>query len=214
MTSSRALFSWIAVPAAMIGLAGTGCQTSPAASTYSPYQGINIDSSSLVAPYGCGTGSGQVYRYVATIRELPPAPDGGYPSDAAPSFDAGSGHLLASGIFDCFADGVFEGLPVAPASFVMTIYAFTYAESAVVGFACEAGVSPCVPPALDAGAAPSGYSWTTTCTGSVEAAASNFAQCGPLLPPGAADAGPDAAPDSAADAAEAAPIDAGPEGGE
>jgi hypothetical protein len=174
------------VAALTLGFAAAACQSSPAALPYTPYQGINIDSSSLVAPYGCGMGAGQVYRYVATLIEIPIV-DGGDASDGARP-DAGPDKVLTTGVFDCFADAVFEGTPVAPASFALNIYAFTYAESGAAGIACDPEASPCVPPALDAGANVSGYSWTTTCTAFAETGASIVAQCGPLLP-SSADAG-------------------------
>src|SRR5580698_7427354 len=114
-----------------LGMAGLGCQASAAALVYTPYQGVNIDSSSLVAPYGCGMGPGQVYRYVATLVNVPIV-DGGDASDASRA-DAGPGTILTTGVFDCFADGVFQGTPPAPATFALTIYALTYPESVAAG---------------------------------------------------------------------------------
>jgi hypothetical protein len=180
-----------------LGMAGLGCQASAAALVYTPYQGVNIDSSSLVAPYGCGMGPGQVYRYVATLVNVPIV-DGGDASDASGA-DAGPGTILTTGVFDCFADGVFQGTPPAPATFALTIYALTYSESVAAGLACDPEASPCVPPELDAGAQVAGYSWTTTCTASAETSASVTAQCGPLLP-SSADAGTDAGADAGTDA--------------
>jgi hypothetical protein len=186
MTARRVSFISLSTCAVLACLGGAGCNSTPATATYTPYQGVNIDTSSLVAPYGCGMGPGQVYRYVATIALAPGVPDA---SDAARSdggsgIDAGPAKALATGVFDCFADGVFEGL--SPGSFVLTIDAFTFAESEAVGLACDAEASPCAPPELDAGAPISGYSWTTTCTATVEAGASVVAQCGPLEAPTAA----------------------------
>jgi hypothetical protein len=191
-----------------LGLAAAACQSSPAALPYTPYQGVNIDSSALVAPYGCGMGAGQVYRYVATLVDVPIV-DGGDASDGRGP-DAGPGKVLAAGVFDCFADGVFEGTPPAPANFALTIYAFTYAESGAAGLACDAEASPCVPPELDAGAAVSGYSWTTTCSASAETAASIIAQCGPLLP-ASVDAGASMNVDASSDGD--APTEPGSHGG-
>jgi hypothetical protein len=204
--------AWLTASAAIACLVGEGCQTSAPPAPYVPYEGINIDSPSLVAPYGCGTGPDQVYRYVATINYAPASPDAGDASDAAGTSDAGLGEALATGVFDCFADGVFEGLPAA--SYVVTIYGFTLAESDAAGLACEAGARPCVPPALDAGTTFPGYSWTTTCTATALAGASPFAQCNELLPPGTAgadssvDSGADAGADSSADAGSEASSDA------
>jgi len=197
---------------AVVACASVGCGSSAAVLPYTPYQGLNIDSASLVAPFGCGMGPGQVYRYVASVSELPATPDasdasdasrladaGRDASDAGRVSDAGAGQVLATGVFDCFYDGVFEGLPPPPASFAVVIYAFTFAESAEAGIACDSEASPCVPPEVDAGAAFSGYSWTTTCTATEEAAASVFALCNPLQASGAAS--PDAGANGSLDAA-------------
>jgi hypothetical protein len=200
--------AWLTASAAIACLTAEGCQSSAPPPPYVPYEGINIDSPSLVAPYGCGTGPDQVYRYVATVNYAPASADAGDASDAAGPSDAGLGEALATGVFDCFADAVFEGLPAA--SYVVTIYGFTLSESDAAGLACEAGTRPCAPPALDAGTAFSGYSWTTTCTATALAGASPFAQCNELLPSvtanvdagadSAADAQPDASPGAGADA--------------
>jgi hypothetical protein len=208
--------AWLTASAAIVCLSGEGCQTSAPPPPYVPYEGINIDSPSLVAPYGCGTGPDQVYRYVATVNYAPASADAGDASDAVPS-DGGLGEAIATGVFDCFADAVFEGLPVA--SYVVTIYGFTLAESDAAGFACEAGASSCVPPAFDAGATFPGYSWTTTCTATTLAGASPFAQCNELLPSGTANAdgggglGGDAGADSGADAKPEASPGAGADAG-
>ncbi len=195
-----------------LGTAGLGCQASAAARPNTPSQGVNFDSSSLVARYGCGMGPGQVYRYVATLVEVPIV-DGGDASNAS-HVDAGPGTILATGVFDCFADGVFQGTPPAPATFALTVYALTYPETVAAGLACDPEASPCVPPELDAGTLVTGYSWQTTCTANAETSASVTAQCSPLLPPASAgtDAGTDAdaGPGMDADAVPDADADAGP----
>jgi hypothetical protein len=193
----RASLSALAA-SAVVACVSAGCDSSTAVLSYTPYQGINIDSASLVAPFGCGTGPGQVYRYVAAVSELPATPDASDASDASRLADAGAGQVLATGVFDCFYDGVFEGLPPPPASFGVVIYAFTFAESAEAGIACDSEASPCVPPQVDAGATFSGYSWTTTCTVTEETAASVYAFCNPLQAPGAAS--PDAGANVSLDA--------------
>lgn len=200
MTARRISFVSLSTCAVLACLGDPGCNSTPATATYTPYQGLNIDTSSLVAPYGCGMGPGQVYRYVATIALAPAIPDASDAarSDGGSAIDAGPAQALATGVFDCFADGVFEGL--SPGSFVVTIDAFTFAESEAVGLACDAEASPCAPPALDAGAAIPGYSWTTTCTATVEAGASVVAQCGPLEAPTAAISEAGSAADSGSDA--------------
>jgi hypothetical protein len=220
---ARALLLRSGAALALCG-AALGCQSSTAAPPYTPYQGITIDSAALVAPYGCGMGPTQVYRYVATVAYAPgPANVFGAASlaplpesfiDAASGFHqiglftfGGPQPVLASGTFDCFADAVFEGLPAPPGTFVLTVYAFTYAEGVEAGLACDS--APCVPPVIDAGTVISGFSWTTTCTATEEAADSVVAQCDPLHTP--ADAGADAAaqmPGSDAGTVDAATVDA------
>jgi hypothetical protein len=159
----------------------SGCGSTATTPPYVPLQGIAIDSAALVGPYGCGTGPGQVYRYVATVSAL---------------LDSGAEQVVATGVFDCFADGVFEIGSVAPPDagnlqaagldFVVTIYAFS-AASLPASLACDS--SPCIPPQLEAGAYVPGYGWTTTCTATEVAGAPVTAQCGALVPYGGADAG-------------------------
>lgn len=205
MTAPR--FScWWAASVAILALSQAGCETSAPPAPYNPYEGINIDSPSLVAPYGCGTGPGQVYRYLGTLTYGPGGPDAGDASDAATVTDGGLGPVVATGVFDCFADGVFSGIP-APANYVLTIDAFTLAESEAAGLACDSEASPCVPPMLDAGTVIPGYSWTTTCTASALAGASPYAQCGELLPVPAANT------DAGTDAAVEPGVDSGADGG-
>jgi len=145
-----------------------GCTSSTTAIALAPYTGINIDSQSLVSGLGCGTAPGQVYRYLA---EVDVAPEAGPPGADIP----------AIGVFDCYANGVFENLPLSEAGsydYVVTIYAWDKA-SLPASLDCDGG--PCVPPSADAsaGLAPTAR-WTTTCTATQELGAVVFAVCSPL----------------------------------
>ncbi|HEV3190502.1 MAG TPA: hypothetical protein VGY54_08400, partial [Polyangiaceae bacterium] len=101
-------FSWL--------LGSCTSSTTPGASA--PYTGINIDSQSLVSGFGCGTAPGQVYRYLAKV-------------DVAPEAGPPGANIPAIGVFDCYANGVFENLPVSEAGsydYVVTIYAWDKAS--------------------------------------------------------------------------------------
>ena len=145
-----------------------------------------------MAGYGCGTGTGQVFRYAAVISTSV--------GDAAPA-------VLASNVFPCFADGLFSNLPVTVDNqlFSIAIYAFNQ-----VSFppALDCTSSPC--PGDDAGAIASwsgSANWTTTCTGTEIGGVTALATCAALQAPGgnssASDGGSDvgSGADSGADGA-------------
>lgn len=116
-----------ACAAAAVALAG--CPNTAATSIYTPPTGIQIDSQTLVAGIGCGQGPGQVYRYAAVVG--PPAPDGGFGTDGTP---------ITSGVFDCFADGLFTNLPSpdgGSTDFGIDIYAFDRAAFPAELGGCE-----------------------------------------------------------------------------
>jgi hypothetical protein len=164
--------------AALCAVASAACSETGTTLAYTPYTGVNIDSTALVAPFGCGTGAGQVYRYLAVINYEPLADAG---ADAAVPSAPG---LPAAAVVDCFANGVFENLPFPSSSlssyeFAIAIYAYDFA-SLPQELTC--GTAPCV---LDAGAAQvAGMSanWTTSCVATEEMGASLFAVCGALAP--------------------------------
>jgi hypothetical protein len=128
---------------------------------------------------------------LATVTAYRPSPDAG--EGGAALLDSGAGQVLATGVFDCFADAVFEIGSAPPALLVVAIYAYSLA-SLPASLACDS--SPCAPPQLDAGAYYPGYGWTTTCTATELAGTPVTAHCRPLEPYGAADAGMDARPDT------------------
>ncbi len=199
--------------------AAAACTTTTTTTTFTPITGIEIRSAALVAGFGCGTGSGQVFRYAAAVS---------YAGGA----DAGA-LVLQSGvpltnIFDCFADGVFENLPSSDAgSLTFNVAIFAYSEGDYFGKAdlpddlgCaptpDGGALQCVPasrpltPAQQAAA-----TWTTLCTATQQSGTPVIAVCGPLR---SARATPDASSTDAtadgpavappADATTDAPVDA------
>jgi hypothetical protein len=182
--------SSVAAGAAALALAG--CPSTTTTTGYTPYTGVIIRSSQLVAGFGCGTGPGQVYRYAAVVYHLG--------ADAGPT-----GNAFASNVFDCFSDGVFENLDADDAgntSYFLTIQAYERA-SFPPGLSCDpAGACPTwdVSTVLASAAQ---ASWTTTCTATQQAGVPVLAVCQPL---GAADGG---AGDASADAAAEATVDGG-----
>jgi len=165
-------------PAVLLAVASAACSETGTTSAYTPYTGVNIDSTALVAPFGCGTGAGQVYRYLAVINYEPLADAG---ADAAVPSAPG---LPAAAVVDCFANGVFENLPFPSSSlssyeFAITIYAYDFA-SLPQELAC--GTAPCVPDGGAVQMAGMSANWTTSCVVTEEVGASLFAVCGALVP--------------------------------
>ncbi len=163
------------------------CDTTTTTTAYTPITGILIRSSSLVEGFGCGTGSDQVYRYVATVD---------YAGVAAATPDGGA-TVQPSGapwtnIFDCFTDGVFENLPSSTSgsqAFTVSIFAYDTASYEKAALPVDLGCPPstpgnaavCVPPpqrlsASQARLAP----WSTTCSATQEQGIPVLAVCLPL----------------------------------
>ncbi|MDP8998626.1 MAG: hypothetical protein M3O46_00765 [Myxococcota bacterium] len=152
-----------------------GCTTSASTTGYTPVTGIQITASDIVAGRGCGEQSGQVYKYAAVVS---------YANDAGVATDAGVGKPFVSGVFDCFADGIFSNLPALDSGllqgFDVSIYAYDKA-SFPPALACPPGTAPC--PGDDAGAVNQSLAaatWTTTCTASQIQGATSVAACGAL----------------------------------
>jgi hypothetical protein len=152
-------------------IAIAGCTTSGLATAYTPITGIQIPAADVVAGHGCGRGSGQVYKYAAVVAY---PVDGGVP-----------GMPLTSGVFDCFADGIFSNLPVidgGPLVFDVSIYAYDK-DSFPRALDCPQSVVPC--PGDDASAIlpwETAANWTAICTASQFQGITTVAACGPLLP--------------------------------
>ncbi len=184
------------------------CTSSTTTTTFTPITGIEIQSASLVAGFGCGTEPNQVFRYVATLS-FASGPDGG--GVGAPVFQSG---VPLTNIFECFSDGVFENLPTSDAgSLTFKVSVFAYNQSAYIaaGLPDDLGCPPipdggfCAPSSTPVTAGQEGKaSWTTLCTATQQAGTPVIAVCPPLVSTTEApetDGGPDAARDGALDAA-------------
>ena len=189
---------------AALALLICGCPASTSNTTlFTPLTGIQIDATSLLFGFGCGTGPGQVFKYAAVVSFSPQAPDGG--SDAAT--DAGSPVPTGiSGVFDCFTNGVFSNLPESEAgSLDFTVQVFAYNEAsfpAQLAAASTTGGSMGVAFVGDVAANVIPFegmaNWTAVCTATQVTGVTVNAICGPLTPQataaGSADAGGEAGP--------------------
>jgi hypothetical protein len=205
-----------AMAAAFGGCLLAGCPTTATTTTYIPITGILVRASTLTEGVGCGTAPGQVYKYAALLAYVD---DGGLASAPQYSF---------SGVFDCFADGLFSNLrpdPAGSTTFQLTILAWDQAAfpPALQCDATDAAFTFCPGDSPDVVTANEGTpGWSTTCTASQTLGVSTVASCGPLAPPGGAlaDSGagdaalpPASGTDAATDAADAAPDAALPPSG-
>jgi hypothetical protein len=196
----------LSLPAAA-AVALLGCPSNSSTSVFTPVTGIGIDSTSLVAGLGCGIGTGQVFQYAVVLSYQSQA-DGGVDAGASgAASDAGTVPPGISGVFDCFADGLFSNLPPSDAgatSFVLSVFAFNEAtfpaslscsttEDGSTAKGSSTGVScPGNNPA-NVNAVASRANWTTTCTAPQVDGVTVFAVCNPLVPTGVSgDAGADA----------------------
>lgn len=91
-------------------LALVACAGTTTTAAYTPVTGIYIRADSLVSDYGCGTNPGQVYKYAAVVYD-----------------DAKS--VRGSGLYSCFADGLFANLiGTTTSNFTLQVYAFDYSR--------------------------------------------------------------------------------------
>ncbi len=130
MNRRRALvaFGSLACAGAALGVL-VGCPNTASTTLYTPPTGIQIDSQTLVAGLGCGSGSGQVYRYAAVVG--PAVSDGGFGTDGTP---------ITSGVFDCFTEALFTNLPSpdgGPRDFGIDIFAYDRASFPAELGGCE-----------------------------------------------------------------------------
>jgi hypothetical protein len=184
------------MPLATWGLAA--CTDTPAVVGVTPITGVIIRSDSLVRGLGCGTAPGQVYRYVAAIASDDNVPDGGTPTV-----------YLTANVFDCFADGVFQTIPLPDTgdpSFTVAIAALDKdaydAQHPAIDPIAAAGLVPApadgIPASMIAAVMPT---WTTTCRATQQQNVAVLAVCDALHSPTiVADA---ATNDAAADASDA-----------
>ncbi len=169
---------WLLPPSLFAAAALGACTTATATTVYTPVTGIQVPSADVAQGHGCGTGSDQVYRYIAVIS---------YPSDASTTFST-------TAVFDCFADGLFSNLPFTNAAasqpFNITIFAFNQASFPA---ALDCVGSPC--PGDDAGEVAlwtGTANWTGKCQATEVSGVTALATCAPLEPlsgSGVADAG-------------------------
>jgi len=163
-----------------------GCATNAPTVSYTPITGIEIPSADIVAGHGCGGASGQVFKYAAVVAYQTTA-------DAGPADEAGTtgSALVTSGVFDCFADGIFSNLPAddaGNAKFVISIYAYNACAFPMdlacppnAASACNAETPSFVAPFV----ASQPSSWTTTCTATQIPGVTVIAYCPPLEQQGA-----------------------------
>lgn len=203
----------LALITALLAAAGASavaaCTSSTTTTTFTPITGIEIQSASLVAGFGCGTEPNQVYRYVAALS-FASGPDGG--AVGAPVFQSG---VPLTNIFECFSDGVFENLPTSDAgslTFKVSVFAYSQGAYIAAGLPSNLGCPPmpdggfCVPSSTPVTSGQEDKaSWTTLCTATQQAGTPVIAMCGPL----ASTVGPEA--DAAADASRDGALDAGPD---
>ncbi len=219
-----------------------GCPGTAAPAPYTPYTGVTLDLASALGGLRCGTGPGQLFKYSAVVWHA--SPDGGPPasliSGGSEGGDASSNAEatpIASDVWDCFADGIFENLPATAAgddSFYVEVFGYSTATTLPGAFTeagapsavwCPGGLGPggqaCpfqVPSfAVEAGAQ---AQWRTTCLATEAESEPVTASCAPLAPftpDGAVDAPTtpvgSAGADAQAEAEAEAPFEAGTDAG-
>jgi hypothetical protein len=184
------------VTAAWIALVGlVHCDDTATTTTYTPITGVEIQSSALNYGHGCSddpSDTNAVYRYAAILSYVPPS--------AVPAGDFST----YSAVFECFADGYFENLPVLDGGnqfFQVQIAAWNAKDFPVALDPCTSepdGSNPrtdvCpaeqvsfVQPFFDGGApaqdgASTAPTWTTTCTAYLQPGVPSIAACPPLVP--------------------------------
>ncbi len=93
--------------ACALALIAMACSGTVASTAYTPPTGITIRAESLVAPFGCGVGAGEVFKYAAVVYDASKA-------------------VRGAEIYDCFADGPFVNLvsTTTSSAFTVKVYAF------------------------------------------------------------------------------------------
>jgi hypothetical protein len=178
-----------------------GTTSSPAGDAVSP--GVVVRAASLVAPYGCGTKTGQVYKYAAKISATD---DANVPilrvTHAGQPLPTG---VQVAGLFDCFADALLANLTSAAIDASDYTYTVTiYAYDKPTFDANQAAIGAAVAPPFDFSTLKANYTYTTTCTATLPTSGLTsgsfpliqvLAQCQPLAA-APVDAG---APDASSD---------------
>jgi len=158
-----------------LGASTTGTATNTA-STYTPVTGIEVDPHSLFFRQGCGTNPGQVYKYAVVVSQR----------TNLELCTNGAEQVVASGVYDCFADAVFLNLGGGDAGltndFDVLVAAFdapTYAAQAgLVSSTLQAFIADHCATGADALA--QAANWTTTCVGHQETQVQSLVACDPV----------------------------------
>jgi hypothetical protein len=173
--SGAAIYGLYAALAGAAAVAVPACTETDAASTTTLITGITVRSGTLTMGHGCGTAYGEVYKFAAVVTNQ------GDPST-----------VIASGTYDCFADGTFAQLlpePDGGENYDVYVYAFdaTTWNANQEAITCavslsKSGAGIC----LHAdGAALLGFqavlgqlsTWSTTCTASQQSTIEVVAEC-------------------------------------
>jgi hypothetical protein len=202
----------LAALAGITSIVGVACTTDTDAGAITPITGIAIRADTLEVGFGCGTAPSQIYKYAAVVT---------YAVDAGPVCTEAGTATEFTGLFDCFADGVFPNLPACSTgsqAFQLSVYAYNQAD-----YASADGNGPLESevvgdPAAFAQLVASTATWTTTCEATQQANVEILAVCAPLTPnpgfvPQGDDGGTDGGTDGAADGAFEASSDAALDGG-
>lgn len=144
-----------------LALLGTSACTVDSSSIASTVQtSIVVRSNALVGAYGCGTKTGQVFRYAVTVRP---------PSDST--------QPPVGGVWDCYADATFASLAASSSGQPFTLEIFAFDATAYRGApdAIEQAAAAANTAAL-AGLA----TRRTSCTATQQSSVTVLANCGPL----------------------------------
>jgi hypothetical protein len=189
---------------ALVGIttvAGVACTTDTDSGTITPITGIAIRAETLEAGYGCGTLPSQIYKYAAVVS---------YAVDAGPACTEAGDATLFTGLFDCFADGVFPNLPACSTgsqAFQLNVYAYNQAAYAAADTNGQLESEVTGNPGAFANLVSQTATWTTTCAATQQSNVEVLAVCAPLAPnpnyvaPPVDAGGDDGAVEAAADAA-------------
>jgi len=200
----------LAALAGITSVVGVACTTDTDSGAITPITGIAIRADSLVQGFGCGTAPTQIYKYAAVVT---------YAVDAGPVCTEAGAASTFTGLFDCFADGVFPNLPACATgsqSFQLDVYAYNQADYAAADANGQLESEVTGDPATFAQLVASTATWTTTCEATQQANVEVLAVCAPLTAnpsfvpqgdDGGAEGGDDAASEASVDGAVDAPPD-------
>jgi hypothetical protein len=165
-----ALVSTTLVLSGALILADAACSSDAATPTIEPITGIQIRAESLLAGKGCGKKTTQALKYAAVVKDA-------------------EQRVRAAGIYDCFADALFQELVASgpdggSPNFVIDVYVFNATAYEAAGNAekirdaigkASGGQAP------DPAALPS--TWATVCRATEQPNIESIALCDPLASP-------------------------------